>query len=83
MENQKKKNEKFPKKEEIMSEKSKGKKEGRGGEEVGNKNRDFLDGALVSARSLKPIKMTLYKWFHGVSCVYYICLWLFHTFIHI
>jgi hypothetical protein len=38
MKNQKKKNEKVPKKEEIMNEKSKGRKEGKGGEEVGNEN---------------------------------------------
>jgi hypothetical protein len=66
-----------------MSKKREGRKEGRGGEEARRGKRDFLDGALVSARSLKPIEMIIYKWFYGVSCVYYICLWLFHTFTHI
>jgi len=60
-----------------MNEKREGKKEGKGGEEARREKRDFLDGALMSATSLKPIEITLYKWFYGVSCVYYICLWLF------
>jgi hypothetical protein len=66
-----------------MSEKRDGKEGGRGVEEVGKKKHDFLDGALVGVGSLKPIEMTLYKSFYGVSCVYYIFLWLFHTFTHI
>ncbi len=44
-----------------MNEKREGKKEGKGGEEAGREKQDFLDGALMSARSLKPIEITLYK----------------------
>jgi hypothetical protein len=43
---------------------------GKGREEVGRGKWDVLDSALAGATSLKPIKMTLYKCFYEVSCVY-------------
>jgi len=66
-----------------MNRKREGRKEGRGREEVGKGKWDFLDSALMGVGSLKPIKMTLYKWFYEFSCDNYICLWLSHTFTHI